>query len=406
MKKFSKLTSLVLAALMILSAFVVGVHGETGETPVYAQVTDKDFAGKVTAIELTLPALTASDSLDYIPAVVLEKTDTVGTHKSLELLLVSLKDRTLGVKLGGELLTLCDKDGNAIALSSGDKIAAVYDDINGDVRAFVNGGLTYVKLDGKVTLAADLGVGVDFCEMGKARTQTVKLLLGFKENTEAQVSVDGYHLKVSAINGGDTARLIGCQENSLTNGIRMIAGVDSLYYTAIGFEIETYEGGVSKGITEIIGNKVYDSVSANDKTITAESEGYAYLAAGVITEVSRELDENSFLSVRSFAEIEGIKHYDSSAQIIITPDGYYFGEGKELLNYKYNGIDEPPAGWITSSEGGRMGVKNGELLVDATGLSALSKRRLTSFLHSVARRVLRPSSQLLAAMPTASKTAL
>ena len=74
MKKFSKLTSLVLAALMILSAFVVGVHGETGETPVYAQVTDKDFAGKVTAIELTLPALIASDSLDYIPAVVLEKT--------------------------------------------------------------------------------------------------------------------------------------------------------------------------------------------------------------------------------------------------------------------------------------------------------------------------------------------
>lgn len=313
MRRFSRLTALALAALMLFSAFALCAHGETGETPVYAQVTDKDFAGKVTAIELTIPALCTSETSGYLSAMVLEKTDTSGTRKSLDLLLVSLKDRTLGVRLGGEILTLCGKDGSAIVLAEGDRLAAVVDDINGDVRFFVNGGVTYVSLGGKIRLAADLGIGADFCEMGRARTQTVKLLVGLKESSATQIGADAYGLKVSRINDGDTARLIGLQENSITNGIRLVSGVDSLYYTAIGFEIETYENGVSKGVEEIIGNKVYDSVTANDKTVTAESEGYAYLAAGVITEISKTLGENSFLVVRSFADIEGIRHYDGSA---------------------------------------------------------------------------------------------
>ena len=82
MRRFSRLTALALAALMLFSAFALCAHGETGETPVYAQVKDKDFAGKVTAFELTFPGLPVSEDSDCIPAVVLEKTDTSGTRKS------------------------------------------------------------------------------------------------------------------------------------------------------------------------------------------------------------------------------------------------------------------------------------------------------------------------------------
>lgn len=345
----------------------VNISKNSIEKPVYETVA-KSFNDKVTAIEITIPDLVKSNNYGDVPVVVLEKTDSEGEYHSHNLLLADLKSRELSINIGGNVYKLCDSNGNSYKLSgSATAVAAVYDDINGTVRYFVNKRIAYINLDGTPTLAVDLDIENDFYAVAKVSDENLKFFVGFKNDENAPIPADAYKLNVYDINAEDTIKLIGFQENSITDGVRLVAGVDTLYYTNIGFEIETFVGGVSKGVADISGTSVYDSIVANDRTLTADANGYNYLGVAIITEIIKNISENSFVVVRAYSEISGVKHYDDCVMLAITSDGYYFVVEETVYENNFNGIDSLPTEWVKGSKntaGSSIIPKNNEICID------------------------------------------
>ena len=345
----------------------VSVSKNGVEKPVYETVA-KSFNDKVKTIEFTLDGLAESANYGNTPVVILEKTDSAGEYRSFNLLLADLKSRELSVNIGDETYKLCDVNGNTYKISgAGTPVAVVYDDVNGAIRYFVNKKIAYINLDGTPVLAVDMDIENDFYSLEKVASESIKLFVGFKNDENEYASADSYKLNAYTVNSEDTVKLIGFQENSITDGMRLIAGVDTLYYTNVGFEIETFVGGISKGVVTVSGTSVYDSVVANDKTLTAEANGYNYLTAAIITDVIKNISENSFIVVRAYSEIEGIRHYDESAMMAITSNGYYFVTEETVYENNFNGINSLPAEWVAGSKNSAastISLKNGEICLD------------------------------------------
>ena len=176
-----------------------------------------------------------------------------------------------------------------------------------------------------MTCAVDLVIyDYYFVNLQAVSTTGYVFFEGHGTDDEAALEPSDYNVNITHINSGDTSELIGFQENGITNGIRLIAGVDTLYYSKVGFELETFVDGVSCGIKDLNDNAVFSSIIANDKDLTAESQGYKYLSVAMITDLNGKIDENCYIMVRSYTEIEGIKHYDDTIRINLTSDGYYF----------------------------------------------------------------------------------
>ena len=340
------------------------------KSPVYNSL-DADFAGKLSEIRFTIPCFKKSEYSGYSTIVGLEKGLASG-NVGADLILADLKSGALAIKLDGEVQSIYGPGANALTVAdSAASVAIVYDDASGLARLFVNGALAYVKDGEKLVPVVNLPLGKALSEVTAPKHQSVILYSHLGVAFDTAISAESYGLKINEIKTEDTARVIGLQENSITNGVRIIAGIDSLYYTNIGFEIETFEGGISKGITEILGNTVFDSVVADGKTVKASDHGYRYLAAAVITEISEKISDNSFIVIRAFTDVDGYRCYDEEAQIIITAKGYYFGTRETIFENNFNGESGLPGDW-SGTNGNVISQKNGELAIDAADLDLVN----------------------------------
>ena len=238
------------------------------------------------------------------------------------LLRVLTSNGELVVGSNGKYYSLCDAEKNILKLSNSTAtdFAVVYDDISGNARYYVNKAPAYILVGDDAQAAADVAVyDTTFKSVNGVSEINCDLFAKLPSNSLDAVSNFSNH----KINDNDTAEIIGFQENSIVNGIRIVAGVDSLYYDNVGFEIEIYENGTLKKSEDVFENIVFSKIVGEDKDITSEKYGYAYFTTVNVVDLPTSIPANSYILARSYATVADVKHYDTQVKIKVTADGYF-----------------------------------------------------------------------------------
>jgi len=277
-----------------------------------------NFDNKVAAIELTakFEADESSSANAYTAISSISRGDNKYTF-----FYVNNKTASLAFKDGnGDFAILYDGDGNIVSLAEGKKLAVVYDDINGDVRYFVEGMLAHYQSGEKLVYAEGIKVyNTDFVNAEGGNDA-----LCFNPTKVSDVNISG-------LGATDTAEIIGFQPNDLNNSIRLISGLDSLYYGSVGYEVRAYKTDGTAYSTESTvksSSTVYSSVKADEITLPASKYGYTYFSA-----LSIEGDflgyKDSYITVTPFTKVGNNTYRGESVRLNILDNGKYeFAENK------------------------------------------------------------------------------
>lgn len=286
----------------------------------YATFNDVADAKAINVFEFKAPKLSAVSNAEG-------KVDLVTLKKGIDMPILSADPDTGALIVGnaGDYYQLCDEEGNLLKLSetATTSVTVVYNGIKGEARYFVNKNIAYVLMQDEVVPAVDILVYDSNFTSDAADKIGFKFFLGLYADNSF-ITAEDYALTATKINNDD-AKIIAYQESTVSNGIRIIAGLDSLYYTSVGFDVEIYEGGELVKSESVSNNVVYSSIIADGEIeITAKEKGYNYLATLNIVNLPEDIPENSYIKICSFTEIAGIKHRDKVATINVTNDGYAF----------------------------------------------------------------------------------
>ena len=295
-------------------ATIYGFAGSTAET--YAFKSSRTFVPLATDITsvFELEATYTPDASMAGQYVALATFNRVGADASaaVDLLYVEGATGALCVKsTEGVYLPLRGEDGSAIVIGENAvKIAVVYDDNTGVARFYVDGVIPYVG--DEMVLAILLPVHDAAFHTIAAVTDTFDTLDG--------VSVTN----VYNVNASATAEFIGFQVNNEDSAsIRLLAGVDMLYYGSLGFDVELYSADNLQGTVQIDSNKVFTGVMVNGSTVSAASEGYRYMTALTINGIRRAdypSDVEVYFLVKTYTMVGGVKTYGETKKILITYD--------------------------------------------------------------------------------------
>ena len=346
MKKTTAFLAALLAVLMLVSP--ISAYAEDG----FAY----SFGGKVTVFELEIPRLADGEGQGQFDALTLKKT--VGGEE-YELPLVTVDRASGAVKIGyaTRVYELYGFDKTLVSVKdSSALLTVIYDDYLGCARYYANGEIACIKDYGEFKCAVDLTIfEYDFCRLDKA------------QSCEYAVS-DGVKITATPLEGRDTAKIIGIQQNGTTGEVRIVAGVDSLCYNKIGVEVEAFVGGVSEGVKKLSQYTVFSEISENGKALTAESQGYKYLATATLKNLPASFSVGDYLIVRTYTQIAGKKHYDDNVKIALTDEGYDFGLRGVIYQNNFEELDALPAEWKAASGAAVGGGK--------VNLSASNERKL------------------------------
>ena len=228
-----------------------------------------NFDDKIVAIEadITFAADASSSSNVYTALLAIEQNS-----EKYNLFYANNKNGTLEFKdKNGGFNTLYNNNGNVVCLNEVQSVAVVYDGINGDVRYYVNGKLAQYNNGEKLVWANDIGVyNVDF-----VNSDNKYYSLRFDDEKVTSLNVIG-------LGATDTAEIIGFQPNDTDNSIRLLSGLDSLYYGVAGYEIRAYKanGEAYRGLaTTKVSDVLYSSIVADGIKIPATKYGYNYFSA-------------------------------------------------------------------------------------------------------------------------------
>ncbi len=241
-------------------------HVERKTADTAAELTEKNAVVELSATlsaKLTAPV--------YEPIV----TAINAEGKMVELLVADLSTGHVYFNnANGEHVALYHKDGTALSLGgTAQKLTAVYNDADNTARFYVGGKNLYYYANEAFTVAAAC------------------VLSASESNATANVIVsDGAMasgVSVSILRGDDTARMVGFQQSADKTKIRILAGLDTLYYGESGFKLELLgkDGETVVGTASSSNKAVYTSVNALGTEVTAASEGCAYLVACIVEHV-------------------------------------------------------------------------------------------------------------------------
>ena len=276
----------------------------------------QDYKGKITAFAFTaqLEANGASSPNVYTALAKLER-NTANGSVSYNMFYVNNKTAELCFKdANGAIIRLCDADGAAYTIEEAKTLAAVYDDVNGDVRYYVNGTLAnYVSGDTVVSANEIKVYATDFLN-AESKSDA------FRFNSTKVSNVQIYGIGVT-----DTAEMVGFQSHEVVNSIRLLSGIDSLYYGKVGYEVQAYKpnGEAYKDMSVIKASTfVYSSVVAGGKNIYATDYGYRYFAA---LEIAGDFlgYKDSYIVVKPFTQIGDKTYYGESVRLNILDSGKY-----------------------------------------------------------------------------------
>lgn len=199
--------------------------------------------GNTTVIETTASSATVGDVISFV--------DNGNVYSIL---------RAENGKLMFGDTVICDEAGNDIVLTETPvKVVAIYDDAKGTARFSVGDFLAYYK-DAE-------GVHATF----------EHLVIEGGISDGASFGVKG--LKPSKLQHL-TSEIVGFQINDIERAVRFVSGVDTVYYNAVGFKLETTSKTKTLGSTT-----VYSSIVGDDKDIYASDYGYNFMAAISIADV-------------------------------------------------------------------------------------------------------------------------
>ena len=210
------------------------IHGYAGSTAeAYATTYGRTFVpfatdtATVFELDMTFTPDTTQVGV-YTPVASLNRVGA-DSSETLDFLYVEGSTGALAIKeADGVYQPLYDALGEAIAVGADEtSVAVVYDNVNGLARYYINGSIPYYGES--MALANDVSVcNAEFCKL-EAVADTLTAL--------DSVSVS----HVYNINQSGTADFIGIQQKEGdTTTVRILSGVDMLYYGSIGFEVELF----------------------------------------------------------------------------------------------------------------------------------------------------------------------
>lgn len=247
----------------------------------------------------------------YFPVATLNRKEIYNSSIALDFLYAEGASGALYIKdTDGAYQPLYGSDGNALVLGEKETdIAVVYDNKNGLVRYYINNSLPRYG-EGKA-LAYDLPISDDF-----TKSHVI---------SDTLTTLDGVDFtNAFTINESGTAEIVALQDNLENNSsMRLLAGVDMLYYGAVGFETELYIDGVAQNKTSEQSGLVYSSVIAGTETVLPSAYGFRYFATLTIdgVDLSEYNGMTVHLIIKPYTQVGTTKYYGSAAKVDITDNG-------------------------------------------------------------------------------------
>ena len=283
---------------------------------------DAPFAYDCTTVfELVVGAMKAPAG-DYLSVVALERMDLVD-KETLKFLVVDEFGALYICTADGDVEALLDGSGEAIAVVDETLVSIVYNDASGEARFYINQSIPYYGMDAK------LAINVPVANEAFRAVSPI---------TEKLILADGVEKRNQFTANDAPATYAGFQVDDNGTAIRVLAGIDSLYYDSVGFVLELYSNDIIQGtVTQTI-NTVFYSINANNETVTASELGFNYITAVIISNIDRTeypMDANVYFKITPFSTLGGEKIYGRHAYITIT---YDYEEQEHIF---VSGITEP-----------------------------------------------------------------
>ncbi len=304
-------------AISTTSTTIYGYAGSTAEAfaTQYNHIFIPFATDTSTVFEFTLTFTPTPDQVGvYTPVATLNR---VGAESSetLDFLYIEESTGTLVIKdAEGIYQTLRNGLGRAITVGETETaVAVIYDNVNGLFRYYINGYLAYYGTFNKAT--NDIPVyNPAFCAL-EAVTDSLTTL--------DTVTVSNIY----NINESGTSDFIGIQQKEGdTSALRILAGIDMLYYGSMGFDVELFRDGQSLGTIARASSEVYTGITAGGETVTADNCGYRYFSMLTIEGIDTGDGAEYYFVVRPFTEVATVKYYGQAKKIDISTTGFTIDE--------------------------------------------------------------------------------
>ena len=281
----------------------------TAETTLEEAIANRTakFNDKVTVFELNTLEI---DTLGV--EVLLLGLDRGENSDRLGLLYADANGNLFIKNASGENVALTTFAGEAISILGGSKqISVVYDDQRKTVRYYVNENVAYAGGVVAVNLAIENAAFADI-------EGEDKIVI-----SDAVISSD---YVVYSSTASSVFKYVGFQENSISGQIRILSGIDAIWYDSVGYEMKMYDADDNLTKTVIKNTKsVYEFVGENDKDVYAGFYGFRYFSPLVISDVNA-INHDQYagytLVIEPFAKVGDVSYYGETVTILITTGGY------------------------------------------------------------------------------------
>jgi len=294
------------------SAVIHGYEGSTAKA--YAVKYSRSFVeiplpfayNCITAFDITVGAIKANAG-EYLTVASLERL-TLTDEFTLKFLAVDENGVLYAYNADGGIDALMNADGEAIVLADNTAISIVYNDENGTARFYVN--KLVPKYGSNLNSAAGYPIASEEILSKTAVSEKFVVASGVIQNSITTITEA-------------PALFAGFQVDDTHKSVRILAGIDNLYYDSVGVEISLYSDGVLQNTrTETI-STVFASIIDEKQPVTAEELGFNYLALATVTNIDRTdfpKDSVVYFKVKPFSTICGEKLYGREKVITVTYD--------------------------------------------------------------------------------------
>ena len=271
-----------------------------------------------TSVKFT-PDADATASTAKIALFDLLRTDSVGGTE--------LTEETVAITPFGGLTTpygiLYEADGSELVLSETEweNVAVIYDAAAGRISYRVDGKIPYYK-NGDELIPADK-IQLKNSRYYRMDADATRLRTVYFRSASLG-KLDVKYIKAYTVNESANVEFIGTQVSTTDGDIRIIAGIDMLYYGCAGFDVKGYGydelGNPKDGESIIPANTAYSSiteiVNSTENVVYPEEYGYRYFLIGKITNIPQ--DKAVTLEITPYTMTNGKK--SSSDKILLKVD--------------------------------------------------------------------------------------
>ena len=232
--------------------------------------------------------------------------------------------------------TLYNADGTDFILSSTEwqKVAVIYDSDAGQVSYRAGGKIPYYKnADGDLVLADKIQLKTPrYYRMDSEETRL--RTISFVSNSRGHLELKLFN--IYTINESANLDFVGLQKSTEGNDLRIVAGLDMLYYGSVGFDVVAYgadgkpfSSGKSYSTSDVF-SSITETVDGEERTVYAKDYGYRYFVTANITGITDK--EEVKLEVTPYTVVNGEKLYSATATLDL--DYTAFDDSKASTAYK------------------------------------------------------------------------